>query len=211
MEHRNNLRTGIDGQPEPKDLFGTAQPGAEFVQLEVRELQVAERVLVQRLSVQACASEPRRDGGLSVAEDPFGRGRVQPFGQCRQDHGDLLRGSFQMIQGRVAPGSERGVAGRASKGLDPLSATMLAIANQRVNVSLDDAEIRALLIGTGETFSEYPLRGSPLAFDLAPGAYRSRCWSCTQRGSRGASTGRAIVGGAGLEQTVKPGVLGHAF
>jgi hypothetical protein len=88
---------------------------------------------------------------------------------------------------------------------------MLAIANQRVNVSLDDAEIRALLIGTGETFSEYPLRGSPLAFDLAPGAYRSRCWSCTQRGSRGASTGRAIVGGAGLEQTVKPGVLGHAF
>ena len=83
MEHRNNLRTGIDGQPEPEDLFGTAQSGAEFVQLEVLEmleLKVAERVLVQRLSVLKSASEPRRDGGLAVAEYPFGRGSIQPLG-----------------------------------------------------------------------------------------------------------------------------------
>jgi len=66
---------------------------------------------------------------LSVAEDPFGSGGVQPFGQRRQHHGDLVRRGFQTVQGSVAPGSERGKARRASKGLDPFGTAMLAIAN----------------------------------------------------------------------------------
>ena len=60
-----------------------AEPGAQFVQLQVRELEVAEEALVQSLSVLACAGEPGGDGGLTVAEDPFGGGRIQPFGQRR--------------------------------------------------------------------------------------------------------------------------------
>ena len=46
MEDGKNLRAGVDGQPQPQDLFGAAQPGSQFVQLEMRELEIAERVLV---------------------------------------------------------------------------------------------------------------------------------------------------------------------
>jgi hypothetical protein len=47
-------------------------------------------------------------------------------------------------------GSERGAAGRTSKRLDPFGLAMFAIADERVNVNIGDAEVRALLIGTGE-------------------------------------------------------------
>ena len=62
-------------------LFGAAQPGSYFIQLQVRELEVVEEALVHGLCVPTCTREPCRDGGLTVAEDPFGRRRVQPFGQ----------------------------------------------------------------------------------------------------------------------------------
>ena len=81
LKHRKNLGAGIDGQPEPEDLFGAVEPGAEFVQLQVREVEMAEEALVQGVRVPACTSEPRRDGGLTGAEDPFGGGNIQPFGQ----------------------------------------------------------------------------------------------------------------------------------
>src|SRR5215469_14918607 len=90
MEHGKNLGAGIDGEPEPEDLLGAAQPGAEFVQLQMRKVKVAERVLVQGLSVFASASEPHGDGGLSVAEDPFGGGSIQAFGECREYHGNVM-------------------------------------------------------------------------------------------------------------------------
>src|SRR5215467_12037698 len=38
LEHWKNLGTRIDGQPEPLPLGGAAQPGGEFVQLDVREV-----------------------------------------------------------------------------------------------------------------------------------------------------------------------------
>ena len=49
MEHGNKLGAGIDGEPEPEGLLGIAQPGAQFVQLQVREVQMAEEALVQAL------------------------------------------------------------------------------------------------------------------------------------------------------------------
>ncbi len=46
MEDRNDLCKGIDGQPEPEDLLVAAQPGAQFVQLEVWEPEMTEGTLV---------------------------------------------------------------------------------------------------------------------------------------------------------------------
>jgi hypothetical protein len=57
MEHGNHLAAGIDGEPEPEDLLGVAQPGAQFIQLEMREAQVAEETLVQGLRVSASAGQ----------------------------------------------------------------------------------------------------------------------------------------------------------
>ena len=42
LKHGKNLREGINGQPQPQHLCGAAQPGAQFVQLEVGDLEVAE-------------------------------------------------------------------------------------------------------------------------------------------------------------------------
>jgi len=71
---------------------------------------------------------------LPVAEDPFSGGRVQPFGQRSEHHGDLLGGSFQTVQGGVASSTEGGAASLTAKRLDLLGMTMLAIADQGVDV-----------------------------------------------------------------------------
>src|SRR5215471_20716328 len=97
---------------------------------------MAEEAYVQGLCMFPSASEPGGDGGLTVAENPFSRRRVQSFGQCRQHNCDLLGGGFQTVQGGVTPGCESGVAGRASKGLDPLGMTMPAISDEGVDLSI---------------------------------------------------------------------------
>jgi hypothetical protein len=130
MEHGQNLGARIDGQPQPEHLCGDAEPCANFVQLQVRDVQVAEAALMEELSVLACASEPGGDGGLTVAEDPTGFGSVQSFGQRREHHGDVMGRGFQPVQGRVASSTERGAAGRASKRLDLLGTAMLAISEK---------------------------------------------------------------------------------
>jgi hypothetical protein len=80
LEHRQNLRARINRQPQPEDLLSAAEPCSQFVQLEVWEVEMAEGPLVQRLSMLACTSKPPHNRGVSKAEDPFDRRRVQPFG-----------------------------------------------------------------------------------------------------------------------------------
>jgi hypothetical protein len=128
MEHRKTLGAGIDGQPEPQHLFGVAQPGASFVHLKVRKVEVVEGVPVQRLRVLKSTGQPQSDGGMTRAEDARSLAKIQPTSRApsirwRPGTG----GGFQTEQGGVAPGSESRVAGRASKGLDLRSRTMLAI------------------------------------------------------------------------------------
>jgi hypothetical protein len=53
LKHRKNLGARVDGQPQPEHLFGAAQPGAQFVQLQVREVEMAEEALVQGVRVLA--------------------------------------------------------------------------------------------------------------------------------------------------------------
>jgi hypothetical protein len=166
LKHRKNLGERINGQPKPEYLCGAAKPGSQFVQLQMREVQVTETALVQGLSVLASVRQPAGDGRLPIAEDAFSRRSIQPFGQCREHHGDLLRGSFQMIQRSIASRAERGVASRTSERLDPRSRPMLAIANQRVDLSIGNAKVEARWVGTGEAFGGYPSGGLPVGFSL---------------------------------------------
>src|SRR5205823_3726136 len=80
--------------------------------------------------------------------------------------GDLLGRGFQPVQGGVAPGSERGAARLTSKGLDPFSLAMLAIANKGMNGSVCNAEVKTLSVGTGEALCVHALGGSTAAFHL---------------------------------------------
>jgi len=111
---------------------------------------------------------------MAVAEDPLSGGRIQPFSEGSQHHGDLLGGGFQTVQRGMEPGSERGTAGLAAQCLDALGMAMLAIANESMDVSVCDAEVQALMVRTGEAICVHPLRCSSAAFDLAPGAHRWR-------------------------------------
>ena len=47
LKHGQNLGARIESQPEPEHLTGTAQPGANFIQLQMREVQVAEGALME--------------------------------------------------------------------------------------------------------------------------------------------------------------------
>ncbi len=47
LKHRDDLGAGIAGQPPPQDLRGAAQPGSQFIQLQVRQVQVAEAALME--------------------------------------------------------------------------------------------------------------------------------------------------------------------
>ncbi len=67
--------------------------------------------------------------------------------------------------------TERGAASETSERLDVLRLAMLAISHQRVEVSLGDAKVRALLVGTSEALGVHSLGGSLPAFHLTPGAY----------------------------------------
>ena len=150
MQHGHNLGARIDGQPQPEDLCGAAEPGSNFVQLQVRDVQVAEAVLMEDFCVPACTREPPRNRGLLKAENPHSRRRIQSFGQRREDHCDLVRWGFQTIEWSVASSAECGAALLTAKGLDALGLAMLAIANQRVDARVSVPEVLALLIGTGK-------------------------------------------------------------
>ncbi len=88
---------------------------------------MTEEALVQGLRVRARTRQPGGDRGLTIAEDPFCRGSVQPFGQRSEHHGDLPGRGFQTGQGGVPSSTERGAAGRTSKRLDALGLAVLAI------------------------------------------------------------------------------------
>jgi len=134
------------------------------VQLQVRETVMTEGALVQGMCMFPCACQPGGDGGLSVAEDPFGRGSIQPFSQRGEHHCNLLRGSFQAVEGRVAPASERGTAGLAAKRLDLLGPAMRAISDQSVDVSISVPEVMTLVVGAGEALGVHPSGGLPAGF-----------------------------------------------
>jgi hypothetical protein len=55
VEDGKKLCTWVDGQPQPQDVFVAAQPGAQFVQLDIGKLEMTEKVLVEAFSVLPCA------------------------------------------------------------------------------------------------------------------------------------------------------------
>ena len=55
MEDGKKFRTGVDGQPKPQDVGVAPESRPQFVQLDIRKLEMTENVLVQALGVQPCA------------------------------------------------------------------------------------------------------------------------------------------------------------
>jgi hypothetical protein len=77
-------------------------------------------------------------------------------------------------------------------------------------VSVCDAEVRTLVVGTGEALGIYLFWSTLSAFDLTSGAHRKRRWSHTRREGGGEAAGRTIKWGARLEEMLDPGVDGSS-
>jgi hypothetical protein len=75
-------------------------------------------------------------------------------------------------------------------------------------MSLRDAEVRALAVGTGEALGVYPFWCSPPTFDLVPGAHGKRYRSHIRREGGGEAAGRTIKWGTWLEEALDLGVYG---
>ncbi len=119
---------------------------------------------MQELRVLASTSQPPRDGGLTVTEDPLGGGWVEPFGQRSEHHRDMTGRSFQAVQGRVTSSAERGAARLTPERLDVLGLAMFAIAHQCVLSSVSVAKVGALPVRTGEALGVDPSGGLPVGF-----------------------------------------------
>jgi hypothetical protein len=88
---------------------------------------------------------------------------------------------------------------------------MCAIPHQRMQVSVCDTRVGALVIRTGEAFGLQSFRCSPAAFQLTPRSDRQRRWLHTRREGGGEAKGWTIEGGAWLEKTVDRGVSRRCF
>jgi hypothetical protein len=142
MQDRKNFREGGDGQPEKDAPVWRSAAG--------------------------CAIHPT--AGVGGADGRRSARVSSVHASPRSEHdGDLLRGGFQTVQGGVASGTEGGVAGRASKRLDPFNSTMLAIPDESMDLSICNGEVQALLVGTGVPLGVDSLGCSPAVFDLAQG------------------------------------------
>jgi hypothetical protein len=53
LKHRQNLGARVDRHPQPEHVLRAAQPGSQFIQLEVREVQMAEEAHVPGVCVRA--------------------------------------------------------------------------------------------------------------------------------------------------------------
>ena len=98
--------------------------------------------------------------------------------------------------------AERGVASLTTERLDVLGLAMLAIPDEGVDVSIGDAEVRTLMVGTGEALGVHPLGCSPPTFHLAPGTNQRRSRSHSKRRGAREVTGRAIKWSVWLEKTL---------
>jgi hypothetical protein len=76
-----------------------AEPGAQFVQLQMREVELAEEAFVQGVGVLASTGQPRCDGGLSKAEDPFGSRRSSPSASAESTMAIWCEGVFRRYMG----------------------------------------------------------------------------------------------------------------
>ncbi len=125
VQHGYALRERIQRAPPPQHVRAIAEVRAEFVQLEMRELEVPNPAVVQRCAVLAGPRQPRADRAFAVAKHPHRCGERETFSQGRQDCCNAGGRCFEPIERCIMAGGEGRSTRLATKGLDPVSATWL--------------------------------------------------------------------------------------
>ncbi len=98
VEHRDEFAERIDGHPEPEHMRPAAQPRAQFVELDVGQVEIVKDAVVERGTVLAGARHPGGDGGVPMAKHAPGGGKREPFRQRGEHHCNPLRCGFEAIE-----------------------------------------------------------------------------------------------------------------
>jgi len=171
MQHRDDFTDRIDGHPEPEDVGTAAEPGAQFIELDVRQMQALENAVVEHGSVLPSAGQPGGDCGMAVAKDPYCRRDIHPFCERSQHLRNTLGCGFEAVQWRISARAEGGAAGLAAQGLDAFALAVGAVTNQRVNLRVGDLVVQARGVRAREAMRVDALGRTAAAFDLTPGRH----------------------------------------
>jgi len=79
MQHRNEFADRIDHHPQPQRVRPAAQPGAQFIELKMRQGKIPKDAVLERLTMGTCAPQPGRDGRMLVPKHPHRGGDISPF------------------------------------------------------------------------------------------------------------------------------------
>jgi hypothetical protein len=109
--------SGIDRQPQPEDMRPAAQPGAQFVQLDMREGEVLQGAVMYPCALLSSPAQPGSDRARVRAKYAPSGCHIQAFAQRGEHFSDAGGGSFESVQWGVAAGAEGRAAGLTAKGL----------------------------------------------------------------------------------------------
>jgi hypothetical protein len=110
-------------------MSATPQPGANFVELDVREGEIPQPVVVERRAVFARSREPGRDGGVPMTEHAHRGGDIQPFSQSREHFTDALGRGLEPVQWRIPSRANGRITRLTTHCLDALMLPMGAVSH----------------------------------------------------------------------------------
>jgi hypothetical protein len=145
-----------------------------------------------------------------MAEYPYRRRDIKPFSKRSEHFRNPIGCRLEAIEWRVATGAEARLAGLTPEGLDAFSLAVRTVTNQSVDLRVTHLIVRARPVRAGKSVCGNPLGSTSTAFSIAPRGYR-KVRGCGCECSRLLAADRAIIGCAGLEQSLDLGGDGWAI
>jgi hypothetical protein len=137
-----------------------------------------------------------------MAEYPHRCCDIKPFSKRSEHFRNSIGCRFEAIERRIATGAEGGSACLTAEGLDAFSLAVRTVTDQSVNLCVTHLIVRARRVRAGKSLCGNPLGGASTTFSIAPrGCRKVRGCDC-ECGRRLLATAGAIIGCAGLEQSL---------
>ncbi len=150
VQDRHEFRQRVDHHPQPKHVGALAQPRAQFIKLEMRELEAAEPTVMQRRAVPASPREPGGDRPGAVPKHPHSCGDRKSLSYRAQDFCDTGGGRLEAIEGCAAPGGKGYSTRLTAKGLDALVRAVRPITGKGMDLGIGNAVLGTRGVGAGK-------------------------------------------------------------
>jgi hypothetical protein len=146
-----------------------------------------------------------------MAEHAYRCCDIKPFSKRSEHFRNPMGCRFEAIKRRIATGAEGGLACLTPEGLDAFSLAMRTVTNQSVDLRVGNLIVQARPVRAGKSLCGNPLGSTSTAFSIAPRGCRKVGGRGCECGRRLLATARAIIGCAGLQQSLDLGGEGWAI